>query len=177
MILVLLFLACSREDRHVNLPSGTLAASAVTHSEGLQAGPSTPEVDLVNPLDDNAWAVSEGQLLFTEMNCAGCHSPGGGGNFGPSLSDSLWFYGSAPENIRQSIVEGRPNGMPTFRARLTDSQVWQLVSFVRTLARLTPITVRTGRNDHMHGLTPTPDDDPNPPIIERIPPEETWTPP
>ncbi|HWA15856.1 MAG TPA: c-type cytochrome [Gemmatimonadales bacterium] len=170
--LLLLALACAREDRPVNLPGSHLAASAVTLSEGLQAGPRTPEIDVVNPFDGNAWAVSEGQRLFHEMNCAGCHSPGGGGNFGPALNDSLWLYGSAPENIRETILEGRPNGMPTFRGRLTEAQIWQLVSYVRSLARLTPISVRSGRSDHTHGITPAPDDDRNPPIAERIPPEQ-----
>ena len=41
----------------------------------------------------------------------------GGGGIGPPLMDDRWIYGSAPENIYASIVQGRPNGMPAWGGR------------------------------------------------------------
>ncbi len=68
---------------------------------------------------------------------------------GPALNDSEWIYGSEPENVFASIVEGRPNGMPSWRGRLTNAQVWQLVAFVRSLDGLTPKSTWSPRTDHM----------------------------
>src|SRR4051812_2770413 len=57
----------------------------------------------------NAWAMSEGQRLYAQMNCAGCHAHGGGA-LGVPLMDSKWRYGSEPRRVFESILQGRPNG-------------------------------------------------------------------
>jgi cytochrome c oxidase cbb3-type subunit 3 len=63
--------------------------------------------------------------------------------------DDKWIYGSTPENIHASIVQGRPNGMPAFGGKIPDAQVWQLVAYVRALGGLLRKDVRSTRNDHM----------------------------
>ena len=60
-----------------------------------------------------------------------------------------WIYGSQPENIFETIVEGRPNGMPSFAGRWPDDQVWQLVAYVRSMSGLLAKDVASGRNDDM----------------------------
>lgn len=80
---------------------------------------------------DNFWELQQGERLFAQMNCAGCHARGGG-SMGPALMDSVWVYGRAPDSLFASIAAGRPNGMPGY-GRLTDRQVWQLVAYVRRL--------------------------------------------
>ena len=82
--------------------------------------------------DENAFALSEGKRLFRWYNCNGCHASGGG-SYGPPLMDDRWRYGHEPENIHETIVRGRPNGMPSFGGRIPDSQIWQLVAYVRSL--------------------------------------------
>ena len=64
--------------------------------------------------------------------------------------DDKWIYGSQPEHIFATIVEGRPNGMPSFRGKLPDYEVWQLAAYVRSLGGLTPKNPATGRDDDMH---------------------------
>ena len=68
---------------------------------------------------------------------------------GPPLMDSEWIYGSDPENIVATIVEGRPNGMPSFRARITNQQLWEIAAYVRSMAGLTPKAPSPGRDDDM----------------------------
>jgi cytochrome c oxidase cbb3-type subunit 3 len=119
------FLGCDREEREFDHP------------------PESP-----TRYDDNAYAISQGKTLYASMNCAGCHSQGGGG-IGPALMDARWIYGSQPTEIFRTIVEGRPNGMPSFAHRLTDQQVWQLVAYVRTVGSLTENMARSARDDHM----------------------------
>lgn len=139
--------ACKREERRFDaVPAAATMSGAVTQT-AAQRGPSTSRNDL-RAEQSNAYAISEGRRWFTAFNCTGCHSNGGGG-MGPALMDTLWIYGSAPEIVAQSIIEGRPNGMPAYGHRLTMEQAWQLTAYVRSLSGLTPTAARTSRYDHM----------------------------
>jgi cytochrome c oxidase cbb3-type subunit 3 len=150
----LLMCACEREERtyRVQAPNANFAQSVLAMSP-LQPGPKTPEQHVVNEYEQNAYAVSAGKALFSQFNCSGCHANGGGG-MGPALMDAKWVYGSAPEQVYATIIEGRPNGMPSFRNRLTEQQVWQLVAFVRSLSGQLSKTVAPNRNDDMQSHKP-----------------------
>jgi cytochrome c oxidase cbb3-type subunit III len=78
--------------------------------------------------------TAEGKQLFTQMNCGGCHSHGGGG-MGPPLTkpQNEWIYGSAIENIVSTLREGRPKGMPSWRGKLPDDQLWAIAAYVHSL--------------------------------------------
>ncbi|HJQ09978.1 MAG TPA: c-type cytochrome [Gemmatimonadaceae bacterium] len=140
--------ACKREQRRFReTPPSATASNAIVMST-LQPGPAVVEAGIRNPYEDNAYAVAEGKRLFDQMNCSGCHSHGGGG-IGPPLTDNDWIYGSDPQNIFSTIVEGRPNGMPAFRGKIPNYQVWMLVAYVRALGGMQGKAVRTTRDDHM----------------------------
>lgn len=83
--------------------------------------------------DGNDEMIQAGRQLYAAMNCVGCHANGGGG-MGPPLMDDRWIYGSSIEHIVSSIREGRPNGMPSYRGRLPDDQIWQIAAYVRSLS-------------------------------------------
>jgi cytochrome c oxidase cbb3-type subunit 3 len=87
------------------------------------------------------------------MNCVGCHSHGGGG-MGPALMDDEWRYGGRIDQIAASIAEGRPNGMPSWRAKLTEDQIWKLAAYVRSLAGLPSKGAVSSRADSMSTGTP-----------------------
>lgn len=141
---------CKREERGFRVsPPQAETINTVTMS-GVQAGPKTPPATVKNEYEENAYAVSEGKTLFSQYNCNGCHAQGGGG-MGVPLIDDKWVYGSEPQNIFSTIVEGRPNGMPSFRGRIADYQVWQLVAYVRSMGRYVPKDVAPGRDDHLQG--------------------------
>ena len=139
--------ACEREKRDFHGRSAAAPPTAVRETE-LQPGPPTRQVAIRGPYDGNAYGVSEGKRLYNQFNCSGCHFQGGGG-IGPPLMDSQWIYGSAPQNVFETIVEGRPNGMPAFRGKLGTDQVWQLVAYVRSMSGLLAKDVASGRNDDM----------------------------
>jgi cytochrome c oxidase cbb3-type subunit 3 len=138
---------CEREERNFRGSPAAAPATAVRETE-LQPGPPTRHVAVPGPYEGNAYGVSEGKRLYNQFNCSGCHFQGGGG-IGPPLMDAQWIYGSAPENIFETIVEGRPNGMPSFRGKLGTDQVWQLVAYVRSMSGLLAKDVASGRNDDM----------------------------
>jgi cytochrome c oxidase cbb3-type subunit III len=92
---------------------------------------------------DNPQAVVEGKRLFSQYNCSGCHSNGGGG-MGPALMDNEWIYGDRLEQIHQTLVEGRPNGMPAWGGKIPDAQLWELAAYVRSMSLPQTIAAETG---------------------------------
>ncbi|MGN6496330.1 MAG: c-type cytochrome, partial [Tsuneonella sp.] len=101
----------------------------------------------------NSYAIAQGQQLFTWMNCVGCHSHGGGG-MGPALMDGKWRYGGRIDQIAASIADGRPNGMPAWKGKLTNQQIWQLAAYVRTLSGQEPKDSVSARADTMTNSPP-----------------------
>jgi cytochrome c oxidase cbb3-type subunit 3 len=63
--------------------------------------------------------------------------------------DSFWIYGSEPQNVFTTIMQGRPNGMPSFRNRIPEYQAWELTAYVRSLSGLLPKDVAPARSDEM----------------------------
>src|SRR5436190_9507370 len=147
-VLVLMLFGCEREERGFRVQPPDAGRVNSKQLSELAAGMPIPPPAVQNDYEKNAFAMSEGKRLFDQMNCSGCHSHGGGG-IGPPLTDDEWIYGSAPQNIFSTIVEGRPNGMPSFRGKLANYQIWQLVAYVRALGGLQGKAVRTTRDDHM----------------------------
>jgi cytochrome c oxidase cbb3-type subunit 3 len=148
-----LILSCEREERgfRVKTPdSNRINSKQVTT---FQAGELAPTPVTENEYEDNALALSQGKQLFSQMNCVGCHAHGGGA-IGPPLMDDKWIYGSQPEQIFATIVEGRPNGMPSFRNKLPDYQIWQLTAYVRSMSGQAPKDAAPGCNDDMQMKTP-----------------------
>lgn len=101
---------------------------------------------------DNAEAVNTGKRLFSQYNCSGCHSNGGGG-MGPSLMDDEWIYGGRLEQIHDTLVEGRPNGMPSWGGKIPDEQLWQIAAYVRSMSLPQTLAAQNG---------PTPSQSPAP---------------
>ena len=144
----LLVTGCEREDREFrDEPAPARQAQTITLGT-LSPGQPSPPGRQTTDYEQSAYNVSEGKRLYIWFNCVGCHAHGGGG-MGPALIDAEWIYGSEPANIFATIVEGRPNGMPSFRGKIPDQQVWQLVSYVRSLGGLLRKDIDTGRSDSM----------------------------
>jgi cytochrome c oxidase cbb3-type subunit 3 len=147
MVTVPLAISCKREERHFDPPPVTASVPVVLSD--LQPGAPGLKAPTKNPLEENATALSDGKRLFSQYNCTGCHANGGGA-IGPPLMDEKWIYGSDPANIYSTIVEGRPNGMPSYRNKISDYQVWELSAYVRSLSGQVRKDVAPGRNDSMN---------------------------
>ena len=164
----LLLAGCEREARRFGVeaknqtPAETADRMSTNQPALAQQGKVRSALRNDSPYDENAYAVNQGKRLYRWYNCNGCHSMGGGG-IGPALMDDVWVYGSEPRNIYATIVEGRPNGMPSFRNKITEGQLWQLVAYVRSLSGLVPAAARPARDDHMHTTPPSSLQDTQPP--------------
>jgi cytochrome c oxidase cbb3-type subunit 3 len=144
--------ACEREARPFKQDVAAVSGEKPLGTD-LYAGAQKPPTSESSPFQENAYGISEGKRLFDQYNCSGCHAHGGGG-MGPPLMDDKWIYGSRPGNIFETIVEGRPNGMPSWRNKIPDTQVWQLVAYVQSMSGHAPIDALPGRSDHLRYSTP-----------------------
>jgi cytochrome c oxidase cbb3-type subunit III len=153
LLCILAATACKREERGFRVAPPAADKTQSTSLSDLHPGGAATPAAVKNGYEENAYATAEGQRLFTAFNCVGCHAHGGGG-MGPALMDNKWIYGSEPPQIFASIVEGRPNGMPSFRGKIPDYQVWQLVAFVRSVGGLGTSGASPGRSDELKGATP-----------------------
>jgi mono/diheme cytochrome c family protein len=104
--------------------------------------PSPPSCDAVtNPLKGNADATIEGKKIYT-LYCVTCHGSKGKGDgiAAPGLSKppadhtSDFLQKQTDGALFWIITEGN-NPMPTYKTTLTETQRWQVVNFIRTLAK------------------------------------------
>ncbi len=156
-VAALLLAGCDREERQSRgqpLPTGVPAGETQdTIYPGGPPGKTATTFARASEYERNAFHLSQGQQLYTQMNCSGCHAKGGGG-MGPALMDDEWRYGGQMEQIAATIVEGRPNGMPSFRGKLTEDQVWQLAAYVRSLSGQVRKDAVSARGDELSGTPP-----------------------
>lgn len=132
-------------------PDSTLAAIPLGDLAG--ATPNRLATTITNPYANNQGAVTEGQELFTKMNCVGCHGYDAKGGMGPDLTDTYWRYGGSPAEIYKSIYEGRPQGMPSWGAAVPHDQVWKIVAYIQSLGGSFPARLaEAGRQGNLGGL-------------------------
>ena len=48
--------------------------------------------------------------------------------------DDQWRYGGSIDQVHASIIDGRPNGMPAWRGKITDAQAWQMSAYIRAMS-------------------------------------------
>ncbi len=145
--------SCKREERSLRDEPAQRALFAAGREADIVPGGKLPQIGIASPAEGNADAISKGQQLFDWYNCSGCHSAHGGGAIGPPLTSEKLIYGSAPENIFDTIVKGRPRGMPSWGGRIPESQIWQLVAYVRSLSGKEPLNATPARSDHLETKT------------------------
>lgn len=100
---------------------------------------------LANPVSMNATTIAAGKSIYAD-HCARCHGDQGNGD-GPDasmyktppgvLSDARVMGQQTDGEIFWKIGEGR-RPMPSFAKELTDEQRWELVNYIRSLAKPTP---------------------------------------
>lgn len=157
MVVVAVFAlsGCNREEHHDRAkPIGETVPAGESPDTIYPGGSTAPALDPRATLfDNNANAIAQGQRLYLQMNCVGCHSHGGGG-MGPPLMDDEWRYGGRIDQIATTIAEGRPNGMPAWRGKLTEDQIWDLAAYVRSLSGLPSKDAVSSRSESMSAGTP-----------------------
>jgi cytochrome c oxidase cbb3-type subunit III len=111
--------------------------------------------------ENNAFHISQGKRYYEWYNCYSCHAAGGG-DIGPPLMDDKWRYGGEIEQIVSTIMEGRPNGMPSFAGRIPEQQVWEIAAYVRAMSGNAAHDAVPSRGDEMKNTKPLTQVDPTP---------------
>ena len=90
----------------------------------------------IKALARNTEALTIGKRLFSTY-CTTCHGSDAGGARGfPSLRDSEWLYGGEPDNIKTTILNGRNGAMPPWGESLSESDIFNVAEYIRTLGGL-----------------------------------------
>ena len=158
VLATLLLAGCDRELRRFSKPPSPVQSPTPAARQG-DLRPGQPGEGLTEKtssrsfMGDNAFEISQGKRLFKWYNCAGCHSNGGGG-MGPPLRDNEWRYGGSMKEMVATIMDGRPNGMPSFRDKITGEQAWQIASYVRSMSARTREDILAGRADKPASVEP-----------------------
>ncbi|MBS1532696.1 MAG: cytochrome c [Bacteroidetes bacterium] len=103
----------------------------------------TPKVsqEVKNPLAGDKSVLADAKVLYVN-NCAPCHGTKGRGD-GPAAAaltpkpadhSSVAVQDETDGSLFWKLSEGR-NPMPSYKKILTDKQRWELVNYIRTLAR------------------------------------------
>src|SRR5580658_303847 len=126
--------SCARTAAPPPAPGAAVPPPAIAYEAHLAAGGIAPPGGVLrNPHAGDAAVAKNGALLFTAMNCDGCHGTDGAGFVGPNLGAGRWRYGGADAEVFSSIYYGRPKGMPAFGGALGPEGVWTLVTYLRSL--------------------------------------------
>ncbi|WP_265948070.1 cytochrome-c oxidase, cbb3-type subunit III [Dechloromonas sp. A34] len=92
--------------------------------------------------DKQAMEMGKRMYLTYCMQCHGADARGAKGF--PNLTDSDWLYGGEPEQIKQTISDGRMGVMPP-HAQLGADTIKDLANFVRSLSGLPNDSVRAAK--------------------------------
>lgn len=159
MLIALALVSCRHDQVIYNDDAGDLASAPVPPlppPSGAAATPEGPypgvavsalEATISNPYNGDSSAVGRGRQLFVALNCTGCHGfEAKAGLMAPNLADNYWRYGGSDADVFNSIYEGRAKGMPAWGVFLSQDQIWELVSYIRTLGGMTGPRVPTQLN-------------------------------
>lgn len=92
-----------------------------------------------NPVANDATAIDAGAMTFAGQ-CASCHGEGGAGDgtsasgLIPAPTNFTSQTGQADDFMLWTISDGvAGTGMPGYKSQLSRDEIWQVVSFIRTL--------------------------------------------
>lgn len=93
------------------------------------------EGQAIDVLAQDPEAVQVGQNIFAN-NCAACHgSLAQGANGYPNLTDEDWLWGGSPEQVLETILNGRTGAMPAWGAALAEgNQLPAVTAYVLSLS-------------------------------------------
>ena len=118
-----------------------ISTSLFAQTKGAKWEPPKSADNLKNPLAGNTETLKYAQVLYTSY-CTPCHGNKGKGD-GPAaagLAIKPADHSSAAIQIKTDgalyweMTEGH-NPMPSYKTALTDNQRWELVNYIRTLAK------------------------------------------
>jgi cbb3-type cytochrome c oxidase subunit III len=113
--------------------------AALLQSPAPKKGGNPEAAKIRNPVAASPESASAGKRVYTRM-CSRCHGAEGKGDGTaatapvPDLTDGQWDYGSSDGEIFSVIHDGVSADMDGYAARLSDTDIWNVVNYVRSVA-------------------------------------------
>jgi putative heme-binding domain-containing protein len=133
--------------RNATLAAITLLAAVAL---GQIGGGGSPAPEAKNPLAGNPQAIQEGRSQF-RFNCSMCHGvEAQGTQKAPGLTTGRWAHGGSDGELFRTIQHGVPGTlMPAQESILTETETWQVISYLRSLQKPAPLAGDAARGKEM----------------------------
>jgi cytochrome c oxidase cbb3-type subunit 3 len=85
--------------------------------------------------DHDAALAAAGATVWMDAGCNGCHMDDGTGDRSqgaPNLTDAIWLYGGAREQVRESVYYARFGVMPNWNTRLSEDEIRAVAFYVHS---------------------------------------------
>jgi cbb3-type cytochrome c oxidase subunit III len=119
--------------------SSVIIAALLQSAAAPKKGGNPEAAKTKNPVAMSAESTAAGKRVYTRM-CSRCHGSEGKGDGTaatapvPDLTDDAWDYGGSDGEIFAVIHDGVSADMDGYAARLSDTDIWNVVNFVRSVA-------------------------------------------
>ncbi len=96
--------------------------------------------ELKNPVPSTSTSIAKGKASF-QAQCVACHGPEGLGNgpaaagLNPPPANLKTLAGTRPDGVWYFTITNGRGVMPAFQASLSETERWNVVNFLRSLAR------------------------------------------
>jgi cytochrome c oxidase cbb3-type subunit III len=134
--------------------------SIVLASVSLLFIPGSTTAQVKNPFGGDPKAAKLGESQF-RINCAFCHGLGArGGGRGPNLTRAQKKHGNTDEDLYHTINEGVPgtampaNGTTGQGVGMTAEEVWEVITYIRSVEKKTPMTGDAAKGNALFHGTP-----------------------
>jgi mono/diheme cytochrome c family protein len=129
----------------VSFTMSSAAALAAERDPLKPRAPASAKADK-NPIPSSAESISEGEELFQEIGCNGCHGDGGTGD-GPAstgldpsprnFTNPAWQEARTDGELRYTIFNGSPGTAMIANEAMFDEpdDVWKVINFIRSLKK------------------------------------------
>lgn len=135
------------------LANATLLASCavVAHlgAQGVPTNATSPKkggnpeaARIASPVQDSPEARAAGRRTYQRL-CAGCHGALGKGDGGMAgaggqpadFTDKEWIFGGSPGEVFTVIRDGTSADMDSYAERMSETDMWNLVHYIRSLSQ------------------------------------------
>ena len=120
----------------IALLSGCLCGAAAAQA---RKGGNPEAAKIENPVEKTPESIAAGRRVYVRM-CDRCHGPAGKGDGSttgeqPSdMTDETWEFGASDGEMFSAIHDGTSIDMDGYVGRLSDTDIWNVVNYVRSLA-------------------------------------------
>jgi mono/diheme cytochrome c family protein len=117
----------------------TIVLALLQSPTAPRKGGSPDAAKVKNPVAASADSIAAGKRVYTRM-CSRCHGPEGKGDGSaataavPDVTDAQWDYGGSDGEIFSVVHDGVSADMDGYAARLSDTDIWNVVNYIRSVA-------------------------------------------